>query len=203
MVMADEKTEIPQPLTETKSVELGTEQQKLRSELEQEQLFGKSISKLVNEREAEGFTPWTNRHQIPQEYLGVLGDPPADTQLTTDDVKRAKQASFGLALEIATQASEVQFPQGGRVHEDEGSLTALVATIRKGDQLGRNYAQTDRKLIIDEAKNAIARRLRKPPSEIQWEDQRLFNWAGEQFQRANIRLSKSLEAVQAYRNTRW
>ena len=193
--MADEKTEIPQPLTETKSTELGTEQQKLRSELKQEQLFGRSISKLVYEREVEGFTPWTNRHQMPQEYLGTLGDPPAETQLTIDDIKRAKQASFGLALEIAAQASEVQFPQGGRVHEDEGSLTALITTIRKGDQLGRGYAQTDRKLIIDEARNAISRRLRKPPSEIQWEDQRLFNWAGEQFQRANFRLSKSLEAV--------
>lgn len=197
--MAEQNSELgdqPQAIVEQKGdLLVNNEQQKLREELVNEALFGRSLFKITSEREKEGYTQFTNTKMIPKDYLEALMNPSEDTQITEDDVRKTKQASFGVALELSAQITEVRLAQGGPVREDPDSLKALVMSIRKGDQLGREYYGTDSHIIIDEARKAVSRRLGKPPDQVNWDDKQLLSWANEQFQKANMRISGSFDAA--------
>jgi hypothetical protein len=197
--MVDEsKAELIQPVVERQlDVRSDPEQERLRRDYDKEALLGRGLFRCASERESRGF-PFTDTRRVPKDLLSAIGTVPNETQLTAEDVNRAKMASYGIALELAAQVSEAPLLRNGRVRDEPDSLEALAAGLRKGSGLGKEYLQSNPNIVIEQAREAVARRLNKPVSEVQLGDQQLISWVNEQFGKANVRLGKSAQALRDY-----
>lgn len=160
--------------------------------------LGREVLGVVQHREQRRLTPFNDPRRFPSEDVRAVQTKRPDVNSTEEDIKNAERASFSLALEAATQVAEVQLPRTGGVREELDPLEALARIVKKGYSVGVELSKEDRQGMMDVAKSAIARRERVTPDKITWDDKKIESWAIEQFDAANKRLARSVQAIRGY-----
>lgn len=160
--------------------------------------LGKWVSKIVREREDSRLTPYTKLEQFDREDLKAVHAKSRGDDITEADVIEAKRGSLALAYEAAFQVSEAQLPRGP-IREDTDSLADLRRVVIGGAKLSENlFKEGHKDLVIEQIRNTVARRLKKPPSEVALSDTQLIDMRDEKISSAAIRLKKAHDALSEY-----
>ncbi len=160
--------------------------------------LGREVLGVVQHREQRRLTPFNDPRRFPPEDVRAVQTKRPDVNSTEEDIRNAERASFSLALEAATQVAEVQLPRTGGINEDLDPLEALARVIRNGYNTGTELNKEDHQGVMDAAKAAIARRTGVTPDKVTWDDKKIEGWISEQFNTANQRLTRSVQAIRGY-----
>jgi hypothetical protein len=79
--------------------------------------LGRGIFRLTADREEQRLTPYLDTKKFSKENLIALGERTGEEPITQEEVQKAKEASFGIALEAATQIAKVRLPRGGGIKD--------------------------------------------------------------------------------------
>lgn len=159
--------------------------------------LGHAVATLASERESAQFTPFVAVDKLPEVYRRAVTTKDAHSPPTAAEIARAREASLGLVIEATAQVAENAM-RGGSVNDRLESLEGLYQTLYDGNVERQAALGTDRAGVIGLVKEAVGRRLGKPPDEVAMRDEDLTKWMDEQYQRASGKLGKGIEALRAY-----
>lgn len=186
-------SDIPQPSEVLPSNETGNELVKKFTEASR---IGRIALKVADERFNSRYSlPYLNPGLFPKEQVrNVMGK----ENPTEEDVQNARRGSVALAVESVFQIREAAPPRTPGVNEELSSVENLLTFVKQSHGFTIQAEAMDPQVVIIATKEALARRQRVKPEQIQKTDQELKNLANENFTRAGRRLTEKVQAVKNY-----
>ena len=119
--------------------------------------------------------------------------------VTEDDIKAAREASVGLAVESAVQIVGAR-PFTGQIMEDSDSLEQMARMVNRGAGLVIQTEASDPQTAVKAGRAALeSRKGAKGLEEAdKWDDQKVLTWTKDMLKRAGGRLTNSINAISAY-----
>jgi hypothetical protein len=171
----------------------------LLKQYDNEAMAGRGLLNLVLSRQKNGFTPYIDIGKFPDSLKECVSKEAKDlNSISTDDIAKVSEAKFGIMLETAAQISEVNLPRGGPVREDLGSLKALYKALQDGNEERKMLEAGNTEVLLDQARNVMARRSGKSADNTELDSATLKNWVGGQFDNSLSKIKRSLDLLSNY-----
>lgn len=191
------------PNLPTGEVKLGNEQ-RLGQELRRAAEVGRLVVSTLQERtrnpkySVPQYTfPMLNASGFSQESVSKVSAP--GDNISEETVRQARGASIALAVEAASQIVEAR-PTSSRIAEDIESLQDMSRMVSRSAGLGVQLADREPRLVVEAGRGALEKRKDAVGLEdaATWDDKRVIEWTVEMFGKANSRLAKKIDAIEAY-----